>query len=75
MKKTRLLSLTVFVLFIACLVTSCNQEIKRCVVTFKNGRALVKQIIVNEGETLNEVDIPKVSEDGMSFVGWFLDDE
>ena len=29
MKKTRLLSLTVFVLFIACLVTSCNQEIKR----------------------------------------------
>lgn len=75
MKKTRLLSLIVFVLFIACLVTSCNQEIKRCVVTFKNGRALVKQIIVNEGETLNEVDIPKVSEDGMSFVGWFLDDE
>lgn len=75
MKKTRLLSLTVFVLFIACLVTSCNQEIKRCVVTFKNGGALVKQIIVNEGETLNEDDIPKVSEDGMSFVGWFLDDE
>ena len=75
MKKTRLLSLTVFVLFIACLVTSCNQEIKRCVVSFKNGGALVKQIIVNEGDIINEVDILKLSEEGKAFDGWYLGEE
>ena len=41
----------------------------------KMGGALVKQIIVNEGDIINEVDIPKLSEDGRAFDGWYLDKE
>lgn len=75
MKKTKFLSLAIVVLFIASFVISCNQEIKRCVVSFKNGGATVKQIIVNEGDIINEVDIPKLSEEGKAFDGWYLGEE
>lgn len=75
MKKTKFLSVAIVVLFIASFIISCNQEIKRCVVSFKDGGALVKQIIVNEGDIINEVDIPKLSEEGKAFDGWYLGEE
>lgn len=75
MKKNRYISYAIVLLCLVCFFTSCNQEVKTCVVTFSDNGELVKRIVVNEGGTINETDIPKMSKEGMNFEGWFLGEE
>lgn len=75
MKRNRFFSYAIALLCLACFITGCNHEVKTCVVTFNNHGEMVKQVVVNEGGTISENDIPKLSEEGMTFEGWFLGDE
>lgn len=75
MKRNRFFSYAIALLCLTCFITGCNHEVKTCVVTFNNHGEMVKQVVVNEGGTISENDIPKLSEEGMTFEGWFLGDE
>ena len=75
MKRNRFFSYAIALLCLTCFITGCNQEVRTYVVTFNNHGEMVKQVVVNEGGTISETDIPKLSEEGMNFEGWFLGDE
>lgn len=75
MKRNRFFSYAIALLCLVCFITGCNQEVRTCVVTFNNHGKMVKQVVVNEGGTISETDIPNLSEEGMNFEGWFLGDE
>lgn len=75
MKKSKFCTLAVL-LILLCLVAGCQQETARYVVSFMDGGAIVKEVIVNDGEVIKQSDIPELKEkEGLSFLDWYLGDK
>lgn len=75
MKKAKFCTLAVLLILLS-LVTGCQQETARYVVSFVDEGTSVKEVIVNDGEVIKQSDIPELNEkEGLSFQGWYLGDK
>ena len=75
MKKAKFCTLAVLLILLS-LVTGCQQETARYVVSFVDEGTSDKEVIVNDGEVIKQSDIPELNEkEGLSFQGWYLGDK